>query len=1068
MNTLLHWLTSPEWALVVKTLLHSLWQGAAIAVALALLLRRVASPEARYRIAVTGLGAVLLSAMITWGVLNVPKPAATPAAPMSEKLLTETPAPTGPVEKIVVAANWTRSKQHTQWTAWLALAWLLGASAMLGRASVKIAGAEQLRRSCQPLDDSRINELVAEARRAVKLTRQVRIAVTQQLTSPAVVGVLMPTLILPLSLLTTLTPEQIRFVLLHELAHIRRGDYLANLFQLFAEALLFFNPSVWWLSHQIRREREACCDALAIQLSGAPADYARTLVSVAETILIPPPAAAPAFGNEREPSSLSDRVQRALVPGYRPSLRLTWRAMLTALVVGGVLLGVMAVGTRNTVAAAATALAPKSNAFKTGFVREANPVVLDANGSKFEFIKASDGRLSWSLTWITNQSRETIAVSKDGFFKGPGWFVYIESASRLWTFNGERQLDMVRRREGSHPMGRYSVGQPGIYDSCPKAVWEALPELARKFWQDQRMQTVSTSLSSNKPPSSELVHVLSDGSYEWQGRRMELSELRDSFVAVVAVDSRLPVSKEWKPGHQKNEPMVVVRAADDAPFTSVAALMDMLHGLPASQRLDLPQALKQMAFEKLTNAAAAKLTTNSTTDAPADATVSLYTRTFKVDSNVLAKIVAANLKPGETADSTNSFNAVRRMFASAGVDIELPGKTVFYGDWKGTLFVRATLQDLDAVEKLIEKWQKPLPKVDESSLVARTFRVDPNSIFLSLDPAEVPSDKNPTVALQRVLAKFGVDLQPPKTLFLNDRTGVLFVRSTPADLDIIEKALQVLNSSPPQVNIRAKYVEMPASKETMMLGTLGLAGSNLLATARQGGKVMQSSNCILTGILSAPQADAVFKMFNRMDGVEMLSAPDVTTVSGRQAQLQVVDIRSIVTGVSSVVTNGVITNILQTAQLPTGPVLDVVPYVSADGFTVQMVVMPTVTEFMGYEKADPAVTKFAKSKSLEAELPLPIFRVRQATTTAVVWDGQTLVMGGIASAEKTITKTKVPVLGDLPVVGGMFRRERKGTEQRSLFIFVTPTIIDPEGNRVHSEDNMPYPRDAVPQQSPVK
>ena len=108
---------------------------------------------------------------------------------------------------------------------------------------------------------------------------------------------------------------------MHELAHIRRGDYLANVFQLFAEALLFFNPAVWWISHQVRREREACCDALATELSGTATDYARTLVRVAENVLNPPPVAAPAFGDRRrEPSSLNDRVQRLLAPGYRPAL----------------------------------------------------------------------------------------------------------------------------------------------------------------------------------------------------------------------------------------------------------------------------------------------------------------------------------------------------------------------------------------------------------------------------------------------------------------------------------------------------------------------------------------------------------------------------------------------------------------------------------------------------------------------------------------------------------------------------------------------------------------------------
>ena len=223
MNTLLPWLTSPEWALVVKALLHSLWQGALIATGVALLLRGISNPTARYRVSLAGLGAVFASAVITWAALNTPKPSAPNFVTAPVAGVESVPAASGPVQKIIVAANWTPSKPQTQWTAWLALAWLIGAGAMLGRASIKVAGAEQLRRACRPLNDERIAALVAEARRAVKLTRQVRVAVTEQLTSPAVVGVLVPTLILPLSLLTTLTPEQIRFVLLHELAHIRRG-----------------------------------------------------------------------------------------------------------------------------------------------------------------------------------------------------------------------------------------------------------------------------------------------------------------------------------------------------------------------------------------------------------------------------------------------------------------------------------------------------------------------------------------------------------------------------------------------------------------------------------------------------------------------------------------------------------------------------------------------------------------------------------------------------------------------------------------------------------------------------
>ena len=350
---ILQWLAAPEWARLVQALLHTLWQGALFAVLLGQVLRRTRDPAWRYRSALAALAAILLSGLITWAALM---PAAAPRSdPASVPALTAaaTVVPPAVSEQAPLVVQFTppaAPAARLNWTAWLAFVWLAGAAAMLARAGVQVAGAERLRRSCRPLTDPRVTELFAEARRALGLARRVRLAVTDRLTSPAVAGVLIPTLILPLSLTTTLSPEQIRMVLLHELAHIRRGDYVANLFQLLAEALLFFNPAVWWISRQIRLEREACCDATAIALSGAPAEYAQTLLCVAESLLQPPPAAAPGFGGPRH-SPLLDRVQRLLVPGYRPALRLTWRAMLLAMFTGGALLILCALGTQATLAA---------------------------------------------------------------------------------------------------------------------------------------------------------------------------------------------------------------------------------------------------------------------------------------------------------------------------------------------------------------------------------------------------------------------------------------------------------------------------------------------------------------------------------------------------------------------------------------------------------------------------------------------------------------------------------------------------------------------------------------------
>lgn len=152
-----------------------------------------------------------------------------------------------------------------------------------------------------------------------------------------------------------------------------------------------------------------------------------------------------------------------------------------------------------------------------------------------------------------------------------------------------------------------------------------------------------------------------------------------------------------------------------------------------------------------------------------------------------------------------------------------------------------------------------------------------------------------------------------------------------------------------------------------------------------------------------------------------------------------------------------------TTPIPLGPTLDVIPHVSADGYTIQMSLIPTLTEFLGYD--DPGQFQ-AIVGNLAAPTPLPRFRIRQVTTSSIVWDGQTIVMGGLIAEKVAKTRDKVPVLGDLPLVGRLFRSEAKSSSKKNLVIFVTPTIIDPAGNRIHDPDNLPYDPNRVPTQAP--
>jgi general secretion pathway protein D len=137
-----------------------------------------------------------------------------------------------------------------------------------------------------------------------------------------------------------------------------------------------------------------------------------------------------------------------------------------------------------------------------------------------------------------------------------------------------------------------------------------------------------------------------------------------------------------------------------------------------------------------------------------------------------------------------------------------------------------------------------------------------------------------------------------------------------------------------------------------------------------------------------------------------------------------------------------------------------------------MTIIPSLVEFIGYDSPGQFIPQAQSASSgaggvavpLTAQLPLPHFRVRQVTTSAIVWDGQTVVLGGLISENVTKVKDKVPVLGDLPFVGRLFRSESSSSQKKNLMIFVTPTIIDPAGNRYHSEDEMPFAQNAIPVQ----
>jgi len=136
----------------------------------------------------------------------------------------------------------------------------------------------------------------------------------------------------------------------------------------------------------------------------------------------------------------------------------------------------------------------------------------------------------------------------------------------------------------------------------------------------------------------------------------------------------------------------------------------------------------------------------------------------------------------------------------------------------------------------------------------------------------------------------------------------------------------------------------------------------------------------------------------------------------------------------------------------------------SDGYTINLTLIPSLTEFAGYDTESiplPSVANVVLLPNL-----LPKFTVRQVVTTVNIWDNQTIVLGGLISSTVQNTTDKIPMLGDLPLVGRLFQSQTKTSVKKNLMIFVTATIVDPAGNRVHSDDELPFAQSTIPPQQP--
>lgn len=402
----------------------------------------------------------------------------------------------------------------------------------------------------------------------------------------------------------------------------------------------------------------------------------------------------------------------------------------------------------------------------------------------------------------------------------------------------------------------------------------------------------------------------------------------------------------------------------------------------------------------------------------------------------------------------------------------------------------------------------------EEELLTRTYRIDPSVLERvqgeAAETREITGDEEfrglgegagtiGTFAdVKKLFEDAGVPFPPGSSLSYYPRTSTIVVKNTPQNLEDFEKVLDAINVIPNQVEIEARFIDVAQSDldelgfdwkvghylfgEYQTLGgntafadapnlaqgqgriTGGLRDSTIVQASGVesllGTGLSPSPNNIATlrGILTNPQFEVIVRALSQKKSTDVLSAPKITTISGNAAQIRVVQEFIYPTEFEQQVGDFVVSQIpttFKTREL--GVLLNVTPQVGPDGYTINLTLIPEVSEFLGFvdyssgtDVGSVLTNQTAVSAaSVTAKILQPLFASRNLATSIMIWDGQTVVLGGLLREDVQKIDDKVPFLGDIPLVGRLFRSKVDSRSKRNLLVFVTARLIDPAGNLVH-------------------
>ena len=285
------------------TIIHSLWQFSIIGLILFFVLRNIddKKPNLRYGLSLFSLTLAILSSLITFSIYAVNNGA--------HDVLSQVITLNGTVQ---TTGNLSIQSHMTNFMddhfALIVSLWFLGMLLFIVKSIGGFIYLNNLKKSAVSADSKIIN-VYRSLKIKFDIIRNVKVAESGLISSPMVIGYVKPIILFPIGMVNNLSTEEVGCILAHELAHIKRHDYIINVCQIFIENIFYYHPAIWYISKAIRSEREKCCDDMAIKHTSSQLNYAKTLVKVQE-IKISNQTLALAFNGSKK--TFKNRIMRLI------------------------------------------------------------------------------------------------------------------------------------------------------------------------------------------------------------------------------------------------------------------------------------------------------------------------------------------------------------------------------------------------------------------------------------------------------------------------------------------------------------------------------------------------------------------------------------------------------------------------------------------------------------------------------------------------------------------------------------------------------------------------------------